>query len=81
MSVAVEMLQPQFSMKPNSNPYDDESQQHSLHHQFNLIYLDQIEFIESICLILGYSVKADLFSFFPNVHRQFLRTALLFILH
>lgn len=65
MSVAVEMLQPQFSMKPNSNTYDDR-QQHSLHHQFNLIYLDQIEFIESICLILGYSVKADLFSFFPK---------------
>lgn len=66
MSVAVEMLQPEFRMKPNCNTYDDERQQHSLQHQFSLIYLDQIEFIESICLILGYSVKADLFLFFPQ---------------
>lgn len=74
MSVAVEMLQPQFRMKPNTNTYDDR-QQHSLHHQFNLIYLHQIEFIESICLILDYSVKADLFPFFQNMHGQF------FVLH
>lgn len=79
MSVAVEMLQPQFSMKPNTNTYDDR-QQHNLHHQFNLIYLHQIGFIESICLILDYSVKADLFPFFPNMHGQFFSSTLLYFL-